>query len=151
MKIDSHLDKIRRLRAARERLDALDDFELWFWAGMHAGTHAVNAALHHAGLTRDDEVFATQPGVYFVPRADGPPREARHPLADVLHVGRPHVPGTIPADVARMMHAMEVIEQYRDPCVRGDRAPTADIVAECDAALRECLDLFEKRIGGGGR
>jgi len=49
-----------------------------------------------------------------------------------------------------MMHAMEVIEQYRDPCVRGDRAPTADIVAECDAALRECLDLFEKRIGGGG-
>jgi hypothetical protein len=60
------------------------------------------------------------------------------------------VPGTIPADVARMMHAMEVIEQYRDPCVRGDRAPTADIVAECDAALRECLDLFEKRIGGGG-
>jgi len=151
VKIDSHLDKVRRLGAARDRLDPLDDFELWFWAGMHAGTHAVNAALHHAGLTRDDEVFATQPGVYLVPRADGPPREALHPLADVLHVGRPHVPGEIPPDIARMMHAMEVIEQYRDPCVRGERAPTAGIVAECDAALRECLGLFEKRIGGGGR
>lgn len=151
MKIDSHLAKVRRLRATRDRLDPLDDFELWFWAGMHAGTHAVNAALHHAGLTRDDEVFATQPGVYLVPSADGPPREALHPLADVLHVGRPHVPGEIPQDLARMMHAMEVVEQYRDPCVRGDRAPTAEIVAECDAALRECLDLLDRRIGGGGR
>ncbi len=151
MKIDSHLDKVRRLGAVRDRLDPLEDFELWFWAGMHAGTHAVNAALHHGGLTRDDEVFATQPGVYLVPSPDGPPREALHPLADVLHVGRPPVPGTIPQDIARMMHAMEVIEQYRDPCVRGDRAPTAAIVAECDAALRECLDLCRQRIGGGAR
>ena len=147
MKIASHLDKVRRLVEVRERLDPLEDFELWFWAGMHAGTHAVNAALHHAGLTRDDEVFATQPGVYLVPQPDGPPRERIHPLADVLHVGRPPVPGTIPEDVGRMMHAMEVIEHHRDPCVRGDRTPTAPIVAECAAALDECLALLGARLG----
>ena len=151
MRIDAHLDKIARLGAARTRLDPLADFELWFWAGMHAGTHAINAALHHAGLTRDDEVFAMQPGVYLVPQADGAPRAAMHPLADVLHVGRPAVPGTIPPDVGRMMHAMEVIEHHRDPCVRGDRAPTAAIAAECDAALAEVLELLAARLGGGAR
>ena len=151
MKIDSHLAKIRGLVAARDRLDPLEDFELWFWAGMHAGTHAVNAALHHAGLTRDDEVFAMQPGVYLVPSPDGPPSARLHPLADVLHVGRPHVPGEIPADVSRMMHAMEVVEHHRDPCVRGDRTPTAEIVAECDAAVRACLELLGRRLGEEAR
>ena len=48
MKIASHREKITRLCILRERLDPLEDFELWFWAGMHAGTHAVNAALHDA-------------------------------------------------------------------------------------------------------
>ncbi len=149
MNIESHRLKIRTLLDARARLDALADFELWFWAGMHAGTHAVNAALHHARLTRDDDVYATQPGVYLVPGADGELRAALHPLGDVLHVGRPKVPGDIPPDLARMMHAMEVIEHHRDPCVRGDREPTEAIVAQCDAALGECLSLLEQRLGSG--
>jgi hypothetical protein len=151
MMIPAHLDKLRLLEAARARLDPLDDFELWFWAGMHAGTHAVNAALHHAGLTREEASFATQPGVYLVPRPDGPPDTAPRPLADVLHVGRPAVPGAIPADVAALMHAMEVIEHHRDPCVRGDRAPTAAIVEDCDAALRQVYRLLEARLAGAVR
>ena len=151
MMIPAHLDKIRRLEAVRGRLDPLDDFELWFWAGMHAGTHAVNAALHHAGLTREEASFATQPGVYLVPRPDAPPDCTPRPLADVLHVGRPEVPGPIPAEVSALMHAMEVIEHYRDPCVRGDRLPTAEIVGECESALRQVFRLLEVRLTGGGR
>ena len=44
---------LARLESLRARLHPMDDFELWFWAAMNAGTHAVNAALHHAGVTRD--------------------------------------------------------------------------------------------------
>ena len=66
MKVASHLEKIARLELLRARLDPLADFELWFWAGMTAGTHAVNAALHHAGITDDGDAYPSQPGVYLV-------------------------------------------------------------------------------------
>src|SRR6516164_5346535 len=87
MKTSSHLEKVRKLETLRRKLDPADDFELWFWAGMTAGTHAVNAALHHANVTRDDDVFPAQPGVYLVQQADGSLKPAFHPLGDVLHVG----------------------------------------------------------------
>lgn len=148
MNLASHLEKIRKLEALRARLDPLEDFELWFWSAMNAGTHAVNAALHHAGITRADDVFPTQPGVYLVPQPHAAARVAFHPLGDILHVGRPKVEGPIPEDVARMMHGMEVIEHHRDPCIRGERQPTRAIADECDRALRDCLDLLSRRIPG---
>jgi len=55
MNVAAHEEKIRRLEALRQRLDPLEDFELWFWTAMNAGTHAVNAALHHAGITGADD------------------------------------------------------------------------------------------------
>lgn len=146
MNVASHLEKIRKLEALRERLDPMDDFELWFWSAMNAGTHAVNAALHHAGVTRADDVFPTQPGVYLVSRTDSSLQASFHPLGDVLHVGRPKVEGAIPEDVAKMMAEMEVIEHHRDPCIRGERQPTRAIAEECDRALRRCLNLLAKRI-----
>jgi len=148
MKVASHLEKIRKFQALRARLDPLEDFELWFWSAMNAGTQAVNAALHHAGITRDDDVFPTQPGVYLVPQPDNALRSAFHPPGDILHVGRPKVEGQIPEDVAKMMHQMKVIEQHRDPCIRGERQPTRAIADECDLALRGCLELFYSRIPG---
>lgn len=146
MKVASHLEKIRSLVVLRARLEPLDDFELWFWAGMTAGTHAVNAALHHAAVTRDDDVFPMQPGVYLVAQPDGSLKAAFHPLGDVLHVGRPKVEAAVPDDVTAMMHQMEIVERHRDPCVRDGVAPTAAIANECDAALRECLRLLNKRM-----
>ncbi|MBB5503530.1 hypothetical protein [Paraburkholderia sp. MM5384-R2] len=149
MKVASHLEKIRSLEGLRARLEPLDDFELWFWAGMTAGTHAVNAALHHAAVTRDDDVFPTQPGVYLVAQPDGSLKPAFHPLGDVLHVGRPKVEAAVPEDVAAMMHQMEIIERHRDPCVRDGVAPSVAIVDECAAALGECLRLLNKRMEEG--
>ncbi|MGF6970339.1 hypothetical protein OKW43_007434 [Paraburkholderia sp. WC7.3g] len=149
MKVASHLEKIRSLEGLRARLEPLDDFELWFWAGMTAGTHAVNAALHHAAVTRDDDVFPTQPGVYLVAQPDGSLKPAFHPLADVLHVGRPKVEAAVPEDVAAMMRQMEIIERHRDPCVRDGVAPSVAIVDECAAALGECLRLLNKRMEEG--
>ncbi|MGD9944233.1 MAG: hypothetical protein AB7L76_12110 [Burkholderiaceae bacterium] len=149
MNVDSHLDKIRRMEALRARLHPLDDFPLWFWSAMNAGTHAVNAALHEAGVTRPDDVFPTQPGVYLVPRAGGEPCPAYCPLGDVLHVGRPKIEAPVPDDIAAMMHEMETIEHHRDPCVRGEREPTQAIVDECDAALGRCLQLLTLRLQRG--
>ncbi|CAE6763700.1 hypothetical protein R69927_06280 [Paraburkholderia domus] len=148
MNVKSHLEKIARLEALRARFDPLDDFELWFWSGMTGGTHAVNAALHHAGITAADDIYAAQPGVYLVPQLDGTLQAAFRPLGDVLHVGRPVVEAPVPEDIASMMHLMEVVEQYRDPCVREGVAPTAAIVEECDKALRVCFRLLNERMDG---
>lgn len=149
MKVGSHLEKIAKLQALRTRLDPLDDFELWFWAGMTAGTHAVNAALHQAKVTEDDDRFPTQPGVYLIPLADGVLEPAFRPLGDVLHVGRPKVEVPVPADIEEMMEQMEVIERFRDPCLREGLAPTVEIAGDCDSALRRCLDLLTVRMSGG--
>src|SRR5689334_15847748 len=98
MHIDAHLLKISRLERSRSRLDRSADFELWFWAAMHAGTHALNAALHHCGLTTEDRAFAMQPGVYLVPQPDGRLLPQLLPPGDVLHLGRPAIAGELPAD-----------------------------------------------------
>ena len=150
MNVQSHLEKIARLESLRARLDSLEDFELWFWAGMTAGTHAVNAALHHGGITASDDMYPTQPGVYLVPQPDGGLRAAFRSVGDILHVGRPVIEGPVPEDVASMMHLMETIEQHRDPCVREGVMPTAAIVEQCSAALRQCLWLLNDRLGGDG-
>jgi hypothetical protein len=145
MLISSHLDKINRLNDVRRRLDPLADFELWFWSTMVAGTNAVNAALHQAGLTPEESAFPSQPGVYYVLKDAGyqPVLKAK---GDVLHVGRPPIEGPVPEDVHLMMEAMEQIEKYRDPCTRGDTNPSAEIVERCETAYRQCLQLLKNRL-----
>jgi hypothetical protein len=146
MHIDAHLQKISRLERSRSRLDPRADFELWFWATMQAGTQALNAALHHAGLTSESAAFPTQPGVYLVLQNDGVLAPQLMAPGDVLHLGRPKIQGELPEDVQAMAHAMETIEAYRDPCVREGKPATPEIAAECEAALRECLTLLRRRL-----
>ena len=145
MKISGHLNKIEKLNQLRARLDPLDDFELWFWATMMSGTHAVNAALHQSGVTQPVEAYAMQPGVYLVPQPDGRAVPQFGALGDVLHVGRPVIEAPVPQDVAHMMHAMERIEEHRDPCVREGCKPTREIVDACDRAYGECLAILNHR------
>jgi hypothetical protein len=150
MHIAAHLQKIARLEQARSRMDPGEDFELWFWAAMLAGTHAFNAALHHAGITPQERAFAMQPGVYLVAQRDGTfMPELRAAPGDVLHVGRPHIDAPLPDDVQRIAHAMERMEAFRDPCVREGKRPTPEIIDICAAALRECLALLDGRLSGG--
>jgi hypothetical protein len=56
----------------------------------------------------------------------------------------------VPEDIASMMHLMELIERYRDPCVREGLEPSAAIVEECDTALQRCLQLLNDRLHGVG-
>lgn len=146
MKIASHLEKIGRFNGLRARLDPIEDFELWFWTTMTAGTGAVNAALHHARITPEEQAFPSQPGVYSVPDGKGGYCSALKKSGDVLHVGRPPIPGPIPEDIGAMMQAMERIEHFRDPCTRGDMKIDRDVVATCDGAYAQVLQLLDRRL-----
>jgi hypothetical protein len=142
MRIPSHIDKVQRLTALRRRFDPLADFELWYWATLTAGTNMLNASLHCP-------VFSSIPGVHMVPQPDGTyARELRGP-GDLSHVGWPPIEGDVPQHIRRLEHALEVIEQYRDPCVRGDRLPTSAIVDDCERAFGEALTIFSSAIRDG--
>ncbi|ABM59515.1 conserved hypothetical protein [Verminephrobacter eiseniae EF01-2] len=144
MQIPGHLNKVVKLNRLRARLDPLDDFELWFWATMMSGTHAVNAALHRCGVTDPVEAYAMQPGVYLVPQPDGRLVPKFGALGDVLHVGRPVIEAPVPEDVAQMMHAMERIEEHRDPCVREGCKPTPEIIDACAQAHGQCMAVLNR-------
>lgn len=145
MLVSSHLEKIEHFEAAMAKLEPLADFELWFWSAMVSGTNAVNAALHLADVTPAEHAFPSQPGVYMVPDAQGY-RSTLRAIGDVLHVGRPPIRAFVPPDIHRMMKTMETIEAFRDPCTRGDMQPSPAIVAACDAAYRECIQLLRRRV-----
>jgi hypothetical protein len=100
MKVISHLDKARRLAVLRQHLDPLADFELWFWSTLTASINVFNAALHLTGLTRDDPVFSTIPGVHVVKQPDGSYAREPRGLGDVSHVGWPEIEGEVPQRVA---------------------------------------------------
>lgn len=146
MKISSHVDKIHRLLQLRTQLDPLQDFELWYWAGLTAGTNIWNAALHATGLTSADRAFSTIPGVHVVPQEDGSFRRELRGPGDVSHVGWPAIPGVMPALIQRLEAALHALEEHRDPCLRGDRAPTQAIVDECDQALRQAVCVYEALV-----
>lgn len=146
MKIASHADKIRRLLQLRERLDPLQDFELWYWSSLTAGTNIWNASLHACGLTSEDRAFSTIPGVHVVPQADGGWRRELRGPGDVSHVGWPQIPGDMPAPIQRLEAALHALEEHRDPCLRADRVPTPAIVAECERALSQAIAVYQALV-----
>lgn len=146
MQIQAHLDKLTRLEVARTRLRPIEDFELWFWATMLAGTNALNAALHAAGITPAEASYPSQPGVYQIAQQDGSFAPVLKAAGDVLHAGRPVISQPLPQDIHAMMQAMERIEAYRDPCTRGDMAITHAVVAECQTAYEQCRRLLQNLL-----
>ena len=105
---------------------------------MTAGTHAVNAALHRAGVTRDDDAYPTQPGVYLVPQADGSLRPQFRPLGDVLHVGRPKVEVLAGINLPMLVKLAKV----RDEC------PLADAVAAAQDSGRKYITIASRVLSG---
>jgi hypothetical protein len=150
MKVPSHADKVRRLRALRARLDPLRDFELWFWTSLTAGTNMYNATLHVEGLTSDERVFSTIPGMHVVPQADGSYRRELRGPGDVSHVNWPPIAGELPDHVRALEAALHDLEEHRDPCMRGDRVPTPAIVRECDDAFRRAVAIYETALQAHG-
>lgn len=149
MKVASHAEKVQRLAALRARLAPLEDFELWYWTSLTAGTNMLNATLHLAGLTSDERVFSTIPGVHLVPQPDGSCRRELRGPGDVSHVGWPPIEGTAPPHVQALEAALHALEEHRDPCLRGDREPTPAIVAACERAFQQVKAIFDKALREG--
>ncbi len=134
MKIEAHLEKLRRFEHVRARMDPLRDFELWYWMTLSGGTTVINAALHAAGLTDADRHFATQiPGVYAVARGRDRLRVRLARRKDLIHVGLPPIEGKLPSGLRSAFAAMRRIEAYRDPCIRGERTVTKAVIAHCES------------------
>ena len=135
MLVHAHLTKWKRFARVRDRLDPREDFELWYWATLSGGTALINAALHCAGITEANDLYVTQiEGVYA--RLDG--LTGWHPVlgygCDLIHVGLPKLDQQLPFDLQAAFDAMEVIERYRDPCVRNNEVITDAIITTCEHA-----------------
>jgi len=151
MKIESHLEKFRRLDAALARLDPVADAELWIWTAMNGCTNLLNAALHRCGASAERDSFHTQiDGLYAVPDRSGRGAltDALESPGDVMHVGQPPLATALPPLVERACAALRVLEDLREPYVRGSEPvpPGAtrawhDAYRQCVAQLQEALHL----------
>lgn len=140
MKIEAHIEKFKRFDKLRSQLDPEADFELWYWVILNAGTAIINAALHAAGVTREDRSFATQiPNIYSVAGPNGPRHLEYRFDVDLIHVGMPKIDSPLPPPLATAFSEMQIIEEFRDPCIREDRPITPDIIRACSSAYAKCI------------
>jgi hypothetical protein len=141
VKIEYHLDKVRRISEFRSRLDPLEDFELWMWAAMTAVTNAFNAALHEVGLTQPGDYYSYNAvGIYVVPpKVLTEWRKEVKPLGDLVHIGAPPVPFDFPQALGRAAEALQVLEGFRETSVRGNRPVTQADVQICDDAFGRAM------------
>jgi len=58
---------------------------------------------------------------------------------DIIHVGMPKIEKPLPGGIATAFREMEVLETFRDPCIREDRPITEDIIRNCSTAYDNCI------------
>lgn len=139
MKTSSHLDKFERLRALRARLDPLEDFELWWWTTLTAGTNALYASRRLASLTESKAAGRWNIGE----RSVRPVSESKD-SAGIDHEAWPNTESP-PQDILSLERALQTIDRHRDPCFHGGREPTRAIVAECEAAFALVCRVLRSR------
>jgi hypothetical protein len=141
MKIASHLEKFRRLDDMLARLDPVEDCELWIWTAMNACTHLLNAALHHSKASVETDSFHTQvSGLYAVRKgAGGELVDALHAPGDIMHVGQPPLAARLPLDVERACVALRILEDLREPHVRGSEPVPPGATQQWRDAYRGCV------------
>lgn len=140
MKNSSHIAKFHRLDTALGKLDAENDSELWIWTAMNACVNLLNAALHHAGLTHESDLFHTQvEGVYARPdRSAGTLTDVTAAPGDVMHAGQPALSTPLPAGLQKASLSLASIEELRESFVRGSDVPTKQMTEEWQRAYRSC-------------
>ena len=63
----------------------------------------------------------------------------------------PPIDRPLPADLTEAFAAMEVIERYRDPCIRSDHPITAAVIEACAANYSRCVAAASRIVFGGAR
>ncbi|MFG1357953.1 hypothetical protein [Xanthobacter pseudotagetidis] len=157
MEIAVHMEKVGRLEDLLGRLDPQDDFELYMWTCMTAGTQALNAAMHALGVTEPGRLYPHQiPGIYVEPEpVDGRWRLVMAAPGDVIHLGLPPVARPVPAVLEEASGYLTAIEDLREVYVRGGEAIMPDVVALCQAAYGDLMAILKPLIpnhaaSGGG-
>lgn len=149
MEIPHHQEKFRRLLHSRKKLDPMQDFELWFWISMTAGTHIVNAALHKYGVSRDGHYYSYHVfGLYVLPERDEHGwKRAPMPPGDIVHTGRPELGVELHPDLLDAFSALRALEDMREPFIRGPAAITPFVAAACEHAFRHCVEISNRSLG----
>ncbi|HUA52700.1 MAG TPA: hypothetical protein VMB81_11080 [Candidatus Sulfotelmatobacter sp.] len=154
MEIAAHEEKIARLSDLIGRLDPIEDFEIWMWACMSAATNALNAALHHLGVTQPFDYFPHQiPGLYVEPKPIAPWRWKRMfaEPGDVIHIGLPPCRAPVPERILAAAAGLHVIEDLRETHVRGGQPVTRELAAACADAYRGAMAAFQTILAEPGR
>lgn len=148
MNVDTHVEKFTRLDDALSRLRPENDCEVWIWTAMNACVNLLNAALHRSGLTDPTDTFHTQvEGLYARPdRQTGTLTDVVHAPGDVMHAGQPALSKPLPAAIARASSALALIEDLREPYVRGSDVPTATAAADWQRAYRACVSELSELL-----
>jgi len=69
---------------------------------------------------------------------------------DVIHIHMPEISKPLTPKLGRAYAAMQVLEDVRDPCVRGGRKITKKIVREVDAAYTATVALCREIVAEAG-
>ena len=147
MKIHAHLVKIERLGRQRAKLDRIRDCEMWYWATLNAGVHAMNAALHAIGATHDGPWFAHNVPIYHVAgRKPGTWQAELKPLGDIEHVDSPEMEAVIPKALKKAGQALRKMEHLREPILRGDAKVSPAMLDRMDRLFKECLEITAQVI-----
>lgn len=151
MEVAIHMEKVGRLEDLLGRLDPADDFELYMWACMTAGTQALNAAMHTLGVTEPGRLYPHQiPGIYVEPEpVDGEWRLVMAAPGDVIHLGLPPVDKPVPPVLEEASRSLTFIEDLREVYVRGGEAVTPEVVALCRHAYARLMGILKPVIHAG--
>jgi hypothetical protein len=77
---------------------------------------------------------------------DGKWQELFAEPGDLIHTGLNSLKGKIPQEIESLARELEKIEDLREPYVRGDKEPSAEVCQTCEAAYRKCRRLIEQLL-----
>jgi hypothetical protein len=121
MKIDQHINRSERIEHSAGKFSRDDDYEMFVEACMLAGTHLLNAVLHHSRVTPDHH--------------------------DLLHSDKPPLAAAVPAEITQIMQALKQIEDLRSGYLRGNKrwqSSDGDLCSRNMANIRATADRLIK-------
>ena len=121
MLIEEHLARASSFEKSADKLDPIEDAELWTVLLMRAGTGRLNAALHALGITEEGPVAA---GVR---------------VGDMNHSYKPRLDVDLPEEVRVLFKHLRLIEDLRPEYVRGPAGLTPELARACRDAYREIV------------